>query len=220
MGFNEKQLVSSLVDDELSLENSFDQLVADSKLQDTWGRYHLIGEMMRDEANFPGLDISQAVSQAVAQEATVLAPVPKEPAAIHSPSEHNPVADNSNVISLGKKLWQQAGGFAIAASVAMLALYNVPNNEQTASTANIQVALTNVTNAPAVLATQQDNRLELLTMHEMFITHDQLAQQSGNGLPSIHVVSNQKVIPITVNIPMRPTEAKDDAQKELQVPEK
>ena len=61
---------SSKPNDEL-----FEQLANDNVLSETWDRYHLIGDVLRDELpESVSLDLSAQIAQSIADEPTILAP--------------------------------------------------------------------------------------------------------------------------------------------------
>lgn len=69
------ETVSSLVDQQVVGDEYLDDIVESETLSDTWERYHLIGDVMRDEvADSISLDMSASIADAIAQEPTVLAP--------------------------------------------------------------------------------------------------------------------------------------------------
>jgi sigma-E factor negative regulatory protein RseA len=102
--------ISALVDDELTHESSsvIDSLLQDNESKEKWARYHLIGDSLRDHLPEHIGDISTNVSQAIASEPTVLAPGKKKPSNLMKP----------------------VMGFAIAASVAAVAIFNVQQAKQ------------------------------------------------------------------------------------------
>lgn len=72
------ETVSSLVDNYQSNDAVFDEVIKDNHMSETWQRYHLIGDTMRDELpNSLDLDLSVSIAHAIAEEPTVLAPVKK-----------------------------------------------------------------------------------------------------------------------------------------------
>ena len=110
----DKQQLSAWMDGELS----HDELVQDDQLQgplpdelkETWDRYHLVGETLRNETP-AGLDLGFAdrISAAIADEPTIIAPdTSAQPAPTVKP------ASKSNVIPLLGRF----GQYGIAASVA------------------------------------------------------------------------------------------------------
>ncbi len=107
---NEK--LSALIDGEQDGEQILDNLIHDQDMKDTWSRYHLIGDCLRD--NLPeeiSNQVSTNVTQALHDEPTVLAP--------KTTKQFN---------------FKPLAGFAIAASVAMVAVFSIQSdNEQDSS---------------------------------------------------------------------------------------
>ena len=69
------ETVSSLVDNYQQSDEAFDELLKDNELSDTWERYNLIGDIIRDDIpETINLDLSANIANAIAEEATVLAP--------------------------------------------------------------------------------------------------------------------------------------------------
>ena len=99
-----KEQISSIMDDEAVTAESLAQLAQSDENGRTWQRYHLISDCMK--GNMPKyLDpgLSARISQAIAHEPTVLAPQKSSPHRILKP----------------------VAGFAIAASVAALAILGI-----------------------------------------------------------------------------------------------
>lgn len=96
--------VSALVDDAASGDEAFLKNVAGApELRAAWGRYHLIGEVLRDaHTGSPGTSFADRVREAVAAEPTVLAP---------------PVRPRRSALR-----HPLAAGLALAASIAALAI--------------------------------------------------------------------------------------------------
>jgi len=110
------ETVSSLVDSYQANDELFDEIVKDSQLSDTWDRYHLIGDVMRDEVpDAINIDLSLNIAQAIADEPTVLAPVSRV-----SITE----AVKAKVVQFAKPF----GQLAIAASAAGLMVIGVQQN--------------------------------------------------------------------------------------------
>lgn len=105
--------VSSAVDEYDVSDEVLKELANDCHLSDTWERYHLIGNVMRDEApEVLHLDIAAKVASEIALEPTVLAPQ----------------ENKSYVAKLSAKVVQFAkplGQVAIAASAAGLMIVGV-----------------------------------------------------------------------------------------------
>ena len=121
MNEQKREQLSALVDDELTQEASsvIESLLEDDEAKETWARYHLIGDSLR--GHLPGQigDISGNVSQAIASEPTILAPARK--------------SANRKSSNLMKPVM----GFAIAASVAAVAIFNVQQANQISETGQI-----------------------------------------------------------------------------------
>jgi sigma-E factor negative regulatory protein RseA len=144
--------ISSLVDnyspstdDNVSV-HLVDNLLKDEHLSSTWQNYHLIGDVLRDEVpQSLQLDLSDTISAAIAQEATILSPNSSTLASIESVD-----IDRSNTIEIESKEPTQItnsvvdatnrfkakvthfikpiGQVAIAASAAALMIVGVQNN--------------------------------------------------------------------------------------------
>ncbi|TRX54533.1 sigma-E factor negative regulatory protein [Thalassomonas sp. M1454] len=113
MNENKLQAVSSLLDQQQVDEDLLKQVIDDEKLNESWSRYHLIGDIMRGEtADFIDTELSQNIASAIAAEPTLLAPKAKQ-------SVSQKV--KAKVVQLGKPL----GQFAIAASAAGLMILGV-----------------------------------------------------------------------------------------------
>lgn len=110
------ETVSSLVDNYQSNDEVFDELIKDNHMSETWQRYHLIGDTMRDEIpETLDLDLAASIANAIAEEPTILAPVVK-------PSVAEVV--KAKVIQFAKPF----GQVAIAASAAGLMVIGVQQN--------------------------------------------------------------------------------------------
>lgn len=202
-----KEILSAWVDGRVESDDQQKSLEQGSESMAVWSRYQLIGQVMRNEVNPVEIDISTRVSSAIASEETYH----KAP---------NDQSLSSNVIPFPNRIWKQAGGFAIAASVAIVALFSVSNTQlgvnqspqQLATTSNTKIQATDGT--LEIIASNVE-RQELQTMHDMFLKHEALTRQitGMSSLPTVRVVSNQKVIP--VQVPMRvEAESKSSQQGE------
>ncbi|MFQ1999662.1 RseA family anti-sigma factor [Aeromonas veronii] len=120
-----KEQISALMDGDLSDAEVLNELEMDSGLQDTWGRYHLIGDAMRGDlpVNLQ-LDLSDSIMAALEDEPTILAPKPVETAPVLQPVVAS-VKTDSNVVPLFRRVGQQLGQYAIAASVAAAVIFGV-----------------------------------------------------------------------------------------------
>ncbi|TPH16562.1 sigma-E factor negative regulatory protein [Litorilituus lipolyticus] len=146
------ETISSLVDnyratsDKSSVDKALDDILKDEHLTSVWQNYHLIGDVMREEvADTLEFDISQQISDAIAQEATILSPnnstTPNElitetySKTSDVTSEQQALPQSSNVISAQErfkakvvKLLRPIGQVAIAASAAGLMIVGVQQN--------------------------------------------------------------------------------------------
>ncbi|WP_421305551.1 RseA family anti-sigma factor [Aeromonas veronii] len=120
-----KEQISALMDGDLIDAEVLNELEMDSDLQDTWGRYHLIGDAMRGDlpVNLQ-LDLSDSIMAALEDEPTILAPKLVETAPVLQPAVA-PVKTDSNVVPLFRRVGQQLGQYAIAASVAAAVIFGV-----------------------------------------------------------------------------------------------
>jgi sigma-E factor negative regulatory protein RseA len=110
------ETVSSCVDNFQHNEHTFDEIINDEHLSTTWDRYHLIGDVLRnDTPDILQLDLSSEIAKAIANEPTILAPK----------------ANNVFVLKLKAKVVKFAkpfGQLAIAASAAGLMVLGVQSN--------------------------------------------------------------------------------------------
>jgi sigma-E factor negative regulatory protein RseA len=144
--------ISSLVDnyspstDDSISAHLVDNMLKDEDLSSTWQNYHLIGDVLRDEVpQSLQLDLSETISAAIAQEATILSPnssmqtsgknnhLPTQAnAAISNNSSEqqtNSVVDATNRFKAKvSSLIKPMGQVAIAASAAALMIVGVQNN--------------------------------------------------------------------------------------------
>ncbi|UJF21456.1 sigma-E factor negative regulatory protein [Shewanella sp. OMA3-2] len=117
-----QEWVSAAVDGEVD-EQALAQLASDVDSHQEWQRYHMIGDAMRGELPVAiDLDITASIAAAIALEPTIMAPKAKksEPDVVVTSSKP------SNVVSLFK----QFGQYAIAASVALVAIVGVQSYDQ------------------------------------------------------------------------------------------
>ncbi|RQM54457.1 RseA family anti-sigma factor [Aeromonas caviae] len=114
-----KEQLSALMDGDLSETEVLNELGTDPALQDTWSRYHLIGDAMRGDlpVNLQ-LDLSDSIMLAREDDPAILAPKPAQPAAPQ-------VQPAGKVIPFVRRFGQQVGQYAIAASVAAAVIFGV-----------------------------------------------------------------------------------------------
>ncbi len=109
--------ISALMDDDYDA-HVLQNLVRDQELQKTWARYHLIGDCLRDTLpEAISTELSEKIRNSLHSEPTVLAP------AATKRFSYKPLA-----------------GFAIAASVAMVAVFGIRQNSENVSPAGPAIA--------------------------------------------------------------------------------
>ncbi len=110
---NEKfEKLSAFMDGEIELSQSeLQRLASDDELKSCWTRYHVIRETMTQRINLAVTDDwYDKLHAQLDQEPTVLAP--------------------ANVVSPpGRKVFKQVAGFAVAATVAAIAIVSLQNNQ-------------------------------------------------------------------------------------------
>ena len=133
MNEQKREQLSALIDDELDQEASsvIDSLLEDTEAKKTWQRYHLIGDSLRGHLPEHYENTVDKVSSAIASEPTILAPRKKS-----------------------SDLMKPVVGFAIAASVAAVAIFNVQQAKQIPETGQPVIAQSSIaTNQPSLIAT-------------------------------------------------------------------
>ena len=117
MSVSKFETVSSCVDNDIPQDSSFDELIKDKELSDTWGRYQLMGDIMRNEVpQSIDLDLSSNIAAAIDAEPTILAPKANISTTKNS--------FKARVVSFVKPF----GQLAIAASAAGLMVLGVQHN--------------------------------------------------------------------------------------------
>jgi len=125
------QELSSLIDNENIESKSLDALINNKEQQDTFSRYQLIGDVMRNEAAI-NIDISELVMAEIAEQ-PVLASVTTLKAETTAPKL------DSNVVSFVKRF----GQYAIAASVAgVVVMTSFITSQPTVENTGIEVLTT------------------------------------------------------------------------------
>lgn len=202
MAFDSKQMASKFLDGDLNSKQEIDQLISESEAKNAYSRYQLIGNIMRQEAVSPDVSIADSVMASLEREATILAP--------QVDKASNLDASHSNVISLPNRFGKQVGGFAIAASVALVALFSSDIVTQNNAYQNglTQGLVANIDSNHQKSNTV--NRADLQKAHQLFTNVSQL---QNAGLPVIQTVSNQKAVAITIPL------ASSSVESELEVNE-
>ncbi len=114
-----QEWVSAAVDGELD-EQTLAELAADADSHEQWRDYHMIGDAMRGELpQTVSIDLSASIMAAIDEEPAIIAPKQTTVKAATKPT-------SSKVVPLFK----QFGQYAIAATVAMVAVVGVQNYNQ------------------------------------------------------------------------------------------
>lgn len=117
-----QEWVSAAVDGEID-EQMLAELAADKDSHEQWRDYHMIGDAMRGELpKTMHLDLSANIAAAIENEPTIIAPVKRE--------TPNDVKVETKGLSNVIPMFKQFGQYAIAASVALVAVVGVQNYGQ------------------------------------------------------------------------------------------
>jgi sigma-E factor negative regulatory protein RseA len=127
-----QEWVSAAADGEVDIQ-TMAELAADKTSHGKWQNYHMIGDAMRSELPKAfDLDLSAKIAAAIELEPAILAPQPQAPQANVLQTKNKPVqeAGTTNNVSNLVPLFKQLGQYAIAASVALVAVVGVQNYNQ------------------------------------------------------------------------------------------
>lgn len=121
---DKKEWLSALVDSQADLKD-LDQVVHCDDNKDTWLRYHLIGDVMRDDNATPvDINLVDSIEAAIAKEATIVS------LAAHR-SWREKLKD-SVIVQKGSKFVGKSAQFAVAASVALVTVLSVQQYQDSA----------------------------------------------------------------------------------------
>lgn len=125
-----KEQISALVDGEIQDKVLLEQLGNEQELADAFGRYHLYGDVLRNELpSHLQLDLSERIAEALADEPAMVA-APATP----SLNEGFKAAEQDNVVRprFGRvsPLLRYVGQFAVAASVSAALIVGVQQYSQ------------------------------------------------------------------------------------------
>ena len=174
--------LSALIDDEVTHEtlSTINTLLEDNAAKEIWTRYLLIGDSLRGYLPEYLKDISGSVSQAIASEPTVLAP------------------------KKSSDLMKPIMGFAIAASVAAIAIFNVQQARQIPETGQAvfsqsSIATNTSSMANSQLVTQQKGQARIYQTQSVdprlsryMVNHNEYRANTGvSGMPPhVRMVAN------------------------------
>jgi sigma-E factor negative regulatory protein RseA len=121
---DKKEWLSALVDSHADLKD-LDQVVTNDDNKETWSRYHLIGDVMRDEAG-TSIDVNliNSIEAAIAEEPVIVT------LAAHRSLKERII--QSPLVQKSSRFIGQTAQFAIAASVALVSVMGVQQYQQSA----------------------------------------------------------------------------------------
>lgn len=168
--------ISALLDEELSTQETttvLDLLREREELRLQWGRYHLIGDVMRGEmTQTDGFRMRQQISERLAAEPAIIA------------------APRRKVRPAAKQRWLRIGaGAGLAASVAVLTVVMSPGISQLSAPDTPQVAAAIPTpSAPVIYVQQPGIRWKNLSeptvesqLNDYLVDHSEYASPAGIG---------------------------------------
>lgn len=173
-----REQLSALVDDELSdVEQPLllGRVQRDTELRECLGRYQLIGEVMRGIADTTTLGVADRVRRVLLQDVGGQLPdIPKQE---------------------GFNWWKPVAGFAVAASVALVAVLTVSSVRETATDAVPELASSNPAGVPAVARVSDDqwDRIEPgidKRLSGYLVNHNEYAASRGvqGVMPYVRIV--------------------------------
>jgi sigma-E factor negative regulatory protein RseA len=197
-----QEWVSAAVDGEVE-EQVLAELAADTDSHGQWRDYHMIGDAMRGELpKMVDLDLSANIAAAIEAEPTLIAPKRVEPAQ----TQTAPARKSAGVIPMFK----QFGQYAIAASVALVAVVGVQNYNQTSELDASPLPVLNTrplvgSASPVSLQTGPVQKNQSFTNEQVMeqrhrintYIQDHMLQQRLNN--SVNIDDNSDISPIPVN---------------------
>ena len=121
---DKKEWLSAMVDNHADLKD-LDQIVDNDENLDTWSRYHLMGDVMREETT-PELDLNliDNIESALAKEPTIVT------LAAHRSLKQRII--ESPIVQKSSRYIGKSAQFAVAASVALVTVMGVQQYQQSA----------------------------------------------------------------------------------------
>ena len=185
--------ISAFVDNEVNdPELLIRQICKDSELQERWYRYHLMHDVMTNQASAPKIDLSKRISDALEDE----------------PEIHTIIPKKSKPSRVGY-IMKQAAGLGIAATVSALAVITV-QQQSTDSPLAVQEVAANTSKVPVTQAqvrfvnesSQMDNKVQS-KLSNYLVNHNEYSITSNmqGVLPYTRVVTTpgQRVVVRSIN---------------------
>lgn len=139
MDDNFKESISAFIDDEHDIpEQDLQQLQSDSEARALWQRYHLIRDVMTQHYVSRSNTLAQRISASIANE--------------------NVISISEKRVRRGRRVWQQVAGFAMAATIAAVAII-VVQQQNTLQPTPQRVTVAPITTAPVRLTSAVENKL-------------------------------------------------------------
>ena len=187
---DKKEWLSALVDSHADLAD-LDQVISDEDNKDTWTRYHLIGDVMREEANAAfDTNLVNNIEAALAQEPTIVT------LAAHRTLRQR--VRESSIVQIGSKFVGKTAQFAIAASVALVTVMGVQQYQLSANDSSVLPVLQTTgpvngiispvslsANNPTVVdkqAVQRDLLRQQQRIKALLFDHQQQLKLNGNSV--------------------------------------
>lgn len=186
-----KDTVSEIIDQRVTphdFGDFIDQVAKDHRALEKWRNYHLIGDVIRGEVTSTGNCMLARVQRALEAEPTVLAPK-AEPV-----TNSTEVGRPSNIEAL-----KSAGMFAIAASIALMAVLTLSPDAPMAERGGSEIARNTVNGLPEVSSTVLAEPVQQQAFEaefgQMLVEHGEFTATSGlNGLIAYaKLVSNENL---------------------------
>lgn len=184
-----KQTISEIVDQRLDLTevgSRVSQLADDMECCKTWRNYHLIGDVIRGDVS-GGRCLMDKLRDALDGEPTVLAPGVGSQANSSgypgNPSKSGSSKSGPSKSGLSSDAAKSAGLFAVAASIALVAVLTLPPSSPTGQVDGVAtVAVAETAPGSAVPGTADQQMFES-EFSQMLVEHGEFSATSGlNGL--------------------------------------
>lgn len=186
---DKKEWLSALVDSHADLKD-LDQVVNQEENLDTWSRYHLIGDVMRDETSGSlDLDLIDNIEAAIAEEPTIVT--------LDAHRSLRQKIIESPIVQRSSHYVRKSAQFAIAASVALVTVMGVQQYQESAdeytplpvlqttgpvSGSIAPVSLEANTSAQTQREMQQEVLLQQQRIKALLVDHQQQLKQNANSV--------------------------------------
>ncbi len=181
-----KDIVSEIIDQQVDpgeLDAAINQVARDQTKCEKWRNYHLIGDVIRGDVNTTGPCMMDSLQRTLEREPTILAPVKETEVMGTKP---NPDA------------WKSAGMFAVAASIALMAVLTLTPESSTPKNESSVIAERNqepTAGALELADAQRQQQQFQAEFGQMLVEHGEFTATPGlNGLIAYaKMVSNENL---------------------------